>query len=187
MQTQKKDWERETEKEVYLEWLLKDAAECSSRKRLDSDTKVYYTFDVSFSLYPETGKYTKTYVLDFHFPNPPNPLPYTRTFLLLLFFYSASLHPFSKKKKQQKTASKQERTRKENSTLGFKIVHFLFRYLLQIIKIRWLKNENFMLHFSFLSVHFFCLRCLSVIDFKRTFLNSRVKTDGGMCWWKKVT
>lgn len=38
----------------------------------------------------------------------------------------------------------------KNSTLGFKIVHFLFQISTQIIKIRWLKNEKlYASHLSF--------------------------------------
>lgn len=56
----------------------------------------------------ETGKYTKTYVLDF---SPTNNF----------YFFFASHHPCFETGKRKK----------ENSTLGFKIAHFLFRYLLK--------------------------------------------------------
>lgn len=82
---------RNRAKEVYLEWLLKDAAEWKSSRRLESDTKVYYTC-FFFILRFETGKYTKTYVLDFHFPSLPFFVPkhFFHSFFLCVL---CSIHP----------------------------------------------------------------------------------------------
>lgn len=140
------------EKKVYFKWLLKDAAE-GRLEEVRHDSLLYICFSFRsffFALRPEHIQ-KHTYWIFVPFPTIPPP-------------------PVELRNRKSEI--------EKNSTLGFKIVHFLFQISTQIIKIRWLKNEKlYASHLSFFSVRF--LVC------QWSIFSVRFTMDSEMCGWKK--